>query len=442
MHLRLNILFFIIIFLFQCNSENKINRYLNNIPQEESINASIYNYEIILAKMAKRFNQKDYYGVIFEYEKYLKIFEESEISIGNEMNYWVGMSIKRLVDDEDFLNFILTKKIRKKWYGIEFEEKYYSNTKKLIKPKKITYNRQQFLAIIKDRSNEKIEKKAMQEIYLSFFTNVKEKADNQNNFNYLYKIIARYPELFSKLQCQKLISQKINVDWLSKTNQEKLAKLYKILDIQIQAESSIDKDKFNRWFLSINNEVVVFNRSSWITSRNLTSIKLWEPFNIINQVEGEDGNTWYYVLYHNQQKGFIDAQSRDNLMEINPSKKKPMLSSGKNFPLYIKAYQAYLKKDYLSGIEYLSTFLIQIKKSDDQKFFLERAFYFQSLLLHEIAIRSTSINNIYTDFALEHPSYFEVSDNEINLLNTDFFLKKIILLNPNSSMLQYFDGFN
>ncbi len=440
--------FFIIFFLlfWGCSDSERLRDYLMNIPEKEEINASLYHYEIIVDEARKEFFNQNYYEVFDLYERYLSVFFESTIPHDEELLYWVGRSVKELLrenanlDDKEvkkFFAYIKTDRQRKNNLGIEFNGKYSSNQHGETFPKKLFYQGKHFTLILDQRGDYQWEKQALREVYEQKFISL-EKGFLKKNLEYGYWLITRYPDLFSPEEFRSLFKKYIDferISRLSKSYQKKWNRIQEILRVNQWAmirEGDFPSVCFpNSW------PVVVYNRTHWISSRNLTSLALWEPFQVKTQVLGEDGQIWYAIVFGGKRRGYIDEE---DFKESCNQEGKDRSSIIKTYQI---GYQQYLARDYLGAEETLSTFLYDLENlPDPDMYILVRGWTLFYLVLKEISLRSTSLDNPFTRFAEEHSEYFVVSRDLINLEVSDYFLKKVITYDSDSPMLQYFDKFN
>lgn len=441
--------FFLIIFFllfWGCSNSERLRDYLMNIPEKEEINASLYHYEIIVDEVRKEFFNQNYYEVFDLYERYLSVFFESTIPHDEELLYWVGRSVKELLRENSNLNdkevkkffaYIKADKQRKNNLGIEFEGKYSSNQHGETFPKKLFYQGKHFTLILDRRGDYQWEKQALREIYEQKFISL-EKGFLKKNLEYGYWLITRYPDLFSPKEYRSLLKKYIDferISRLSKSHQKKWDRIQEILRVNqwvMTREGNFPSVCFpNSW------PVVVYNRTHWISSRNLTSLALWEPFQVKAQVLGEDGQIWYAIVFGKNRRGYIDEEDFEESCN----------QEGKDHSSIIKTYQIgyqqYLARDYLGAEKTLSTFLYDLENlPNPDMYVLVRGWTLFYLVLKEISFRSTSLDNPFTRFSEEHSGYFVVSRDLINLEVSDYFLKKIITYDSDSPMLQYFDKFN
>lgn len=453
--------FFLIIFFLLflgCSDSERLRDYLMNIPEKEEINASLYHYEIIVGEARKEFFNQNYYRVFDLYERYLSVFFESTIPHEEELLYWVGRSVKELLRKSSNLNdkevkkffaYIKADKQRKNNLGIEFEGKYSSNQHGETFPKKLFYQGKHFTLILDQRGDYQWEKQALREVYDQKFISLEKsflKKDSlgndygllKKNLEYGYWLITRYPDLFSPKKYHSLLKKYIDfekISQLSKSYRKKWNRIQEILRVNqwvMMREGDFPSVCFpNSW------PVVVYNRTHWISSRNLTSLALWEPFQVKSQVLGEDGQIWYAIVFGKNRRGYVDEEDFKESCNQEGKDRSSMIEK------YQIGYQQYLAQDYLEAEETLSIFLYDLENlPDPDMYVLVRGWTLFYLVLKEISLRSTSLDNPFTHFAKEHNEYFVVSRDLINLEVSDYFLKKIITYNSGSPMLQYFDKFN
>lgn len=461
MKFRLPIYLGVIVFLMfflgcGASSDNKLARYIKNIPEEESINASQYNYELVVVDVQAAYQKSNYYEVLKLYEHYEEVFFESPVIDESELTYWLGLSLNKIFNDSEispssfntnFFNYLKKNRKRKNLFAIEFEGKYISNKNGETFPTHMYYKGKHFFDIINQRVDYELEKKALHEVYLQKFTTISKAGKggrggkgSKKNFEQLYWIVTRYPDLFTKDEYNNLKDQYLNLAELKKSDLEKLIRIDSIISIEAGA-STFPHEGESRICFPVSEPIVVYNRTDWVSSRNLATIGMWEPFEVLTSLNGENTNTiWYKIRFKNERDGYIDEESYNNSCgneSLNGSMWRNMKSK------YLLAYKKYLEKDYLTVVEQLSEILYELEnQTDESPILLTRLWTFFYQNLKEIAVRSTSLNNDFTAFALKHSEYFEVSKNQINLEVDDYFLKKVIELDPESPMLQYFEGFN
>ncbi len=424
------IYFLVFLSLLNCSSpEEKITgfpqqKFLSELPEEESINASLYHYELILARVKKNFEQQKYYAVLEDYDFYLEVFDEFRITDESELNYYIGLTILELVATPEFFSFIKQKPKRMLYYNLKREKG----------KQKFAYDKTHFQKIISDRNDYFFEKQAIRELYLDelqLLNSVLEKNKKKihdENFEYLNYLLTRFPDFIAYDKLILLLRDKWFLEYAYLASGQKMA-LENIKKILL----TFNQKNYNTTFFQDNiyfpeqEEIFIRSRSHEISSRNLGRIELWQPFKIVYSLIGEDGHEWYWIEYQNNRYGFI-------------RKKKKMKAYSKNLvsvKTYWDLYNLYNEKKYLQVIENLSEIM-----QKQELFLKERNLVFLKKTLDAIGERATSKGNIFTSFALEYPAYFVLYEKEWYLKSSDNVLFLLLETNPKTLMLQYFDGFD
>ena len=431
------VIFSMVFFLWGCTQyrpgEAKnfpIKTYLAELPEKESINASIYNYEIILARVKREYENKNYQGVLTNYDFYLKTFTESPVDNESEINYWVGMAILNSLNDENIIN------------RLSFADRLMEEPRKQVnyslkvnqKDDQLEYDKSHLKKIILDRNDFFFEKKALREIYLDNLKRLSQhpsnkKAIHDENLKYFRFLATRYPDFIPYQEFNSLLTNEDYLDpqLLSRRQKEVLKNLRAIL-AKVNPNSYEPMLLDESIYFSTDETLIVRSRPHEIASRNIARIELWQPFKITHFLTGEDEQKWYWVEYQENRRGFVKLNEKQ--LKIYSPKIKVVRN-------YFELYNLYGKGGYLEVVEGISKML-----NKQELFLKERSLVFLEKTLGKIGRRATSKENPFTKFALKYPKYFYLYEKEWYLKSSDSLLFLILELNPKTSMLQYFDGFD
>ncbi len=413
-------------------------KYLEKLPEEESINASLYNYELILNQVRSAYSKKEFFKVLSNYNNYVEIFEESRVDDESEINYWVGKTILELTQNKhSTANFLEYLKGNLRESLKENSQLAFRLSVKKDDARGLTYDKTHFKQILTERNNYFFEKKALKETYLDGLTQLEKnnRRINNKNFNHLYFLVTRYPDFLPYTLMKGLFENGsfIQDSLLSKNQKERLGIAENILE-QFNLEKheknigvSHSFTKAQKIFFSAENEAIVRSRTHPIASRNLERLELWQPFVVLYSLKGEDAEDWLLIEYAEGYQGFIRADL----------KKKEFDLASDGVKDFFMAYQFFLNGEYVKVMEVLSP---AIKKQN--LFLRERSITLMNQTVAEIGRRATSLNSVYTKFALQYPAFFSIYEKEWYLESSDNLLFFLLEQNFDSRLIQYFDGFD
>ncbi len=425
----------------QAKAEQTLAPYLNSLPVTETINASLYHYELLSEQAAEAFHAGNYLAVLKSYQTYLQAFYETELANENELLYYTGMSLKYLCALEQatpeltaFLNehpqalriFAITKTSAGQYQ----------------------YNDLHLRKILGNRLNYPLEWNVLQEYYFKDLSSYPKTVTEQNkNVEQLYYLATHFPDMLNYAQ---LLNDSTLIDnsKLQRKTREQLLHIKSILAIYAKAEEFPVLASPSLVF-SQPGGLIVHSRANLIRSRNFLRVAAWEPLWLIRRLKGEDDSWWWEVAYPipaslkiQAPKGYIPSK-RPVFNTIETFSGVPVTLTAATLPVtehtpfvtsYLAASDAFYKREYFSAVEILSRLMPQVHTKAR-----ERVITLLYRTLHEIAARSTALENDYTRFVQAHPRYFNVQiSSPPKLKVSNIFLEQLIATNPQSPMLQYY----
>lgn len=438
-------------------SQEHLRLYLENVPQDESLNASIYNYELITKAIASNIARDDNEEALRHFIRYLNTFFESEPDDQSHIYYLAAKTIKNLLQmpdgrakidelanqDQNFRQFLRTRLYSP--YETDSKSEVTKRAGLVIvnseinKSKKLNEARF-FWQVLLMRENYLWERAAFREVFFANLLPVKQKSDYRHNFNYLYWSISRYPDLLDYeevLQNSLFFPRRLETEegYVLSGNREKIDRIKAIL----QSFKPVQSFKKNILAFAYPYGVILRNRAHKITSRNVRWLEAWEPFFITALHKGEDGEIWFRVEV-GKEKWFLPTDALF-LMPKNEQSEELALTystislTDQDMEEYLKCHQLFQQQDYIGSVDCILQDTDRSLESKGEFFII--LFYKN---LKAIGERSTSMQNVYMDFVKRYPRYFVADEKGYNLYPSGFLLDKLLSVNSHSTMLQYFDS--
>ncbi|BBM88500.1 hypothetical protein COTS27_00180 [Spirochaetota bacterium] len=439
----------------QRNPNISFDPYLDVLPEKETINASLYHYELLTEMAEEKFKAGAYLEVLQIYKNYLTIFYESEVSNKNRLLYYVGLSLKKLCENGRtpyaFKKFLATDAELLSLFGlIETSEQ------------SLQYNHIHFREILENRIDYTLEWNVLREYYLEDFNFAPATAaDHDANFAHLYYLVTRFPNMVDYNDLAKNPTL-INPEFFSTAERKKFAYIEELIT-QYEDFFEPQLPPLNIHVFSKTGGLVIRNRSNLISSRNFARIAAWEPLLLLGKVQGEDNRMWWEVSYLKEHintdidipRGYIPAEN-GFLTDLETLDGTPLpldlteqaiklrfesylaTKTAKSHSMrYLAASTAFYNKNYLTTIEILSGLI-----PESTGLTQERSLTLFHKTLNEIARRSTSLDSAYTRFVIQYPHYFTIHHTPPQppeLKVTEDILNMLIKANHNSIMLQYYN---
>lgn len=455
------------------HAQGHLQEYLKNIPQEESVNASLYNYELFVHSMKIHLEKGENQKVGEKFREYLKTFFEGEPEDQSEVYFLAAQAIKNILRNDEEKKKLFA--IRDRRFSQYLRTLYYfpyldyqgvsSKRKGLVllqndeqsvkanKQKKSLNEANLFWQIVLMRENYVVEQMALKKVFLSNFLPITGDKSCQHNLNYLYWSVTRYPDSW---KYRKILQDST---FLPQTDAEKKKCRFAEYDQKIdlmekvltsQQPKRVFQEKI--WAFVYPYGAVLRNRPDKLSSRNVIYIQAWQPLLILSEHIGEDEKKWFRVQHKNNRL-FLPADTSLKIVKSRHSASlakqhsnitffsglKNAKSGGDSMQnSYFQCYQLFSQKNYLQSIKCL----VELKEKDE-KIFAGPAWEFFLVLLYknleEIGLRATAHKNKYMNFVKKYPFYFVVDEKNYNLYPSDFLLKQLLEKNPHSPMFQYFE---
>ena len=482
-------LFFFFLFCTNCSLHDKdrdtlhLEKYFENLPQEENENESIHNKEILLTKIKNHYSNQDYYSALEVLETSYTTFSENDG--GDEVDYYFGIIISHLIqtDEMSLIDFLKNKDSDKRLFykskiissiqiitntnadtgtNVNLTNKNHSeHTSITLTNDNILYNQYHLKNVYQERHSYDLEKKALEKIYpyylekLDISSNKLEAKKNISNINAIYQWAIRYPDI-SFLKSVIKNSNYIKQKWLPVLQQTNIPKSKKYKDIQkkwqdISKLITLYQDNLSeqiefaefaeRYYFGYTNSLIVRNRTHPIRSRNLATLEGWTSYRVLQEnILGEDEKQWVWVSFWNDEGkeafGFVESTAHQEAIFLSLDKKEQEM------------YKNYYQKDYFLVLKYLTRFLLSnksntkkeniTKKEDRIKKELQYVLFYQALA--QIGKRATSLDNVYTDYIKKYPRYFRANKDYSELIVNQQILLALLQDFPNSKMTLYFRG--
>ena len=393
-------LFYLNCFILISCANSPFKEYTDNLPLDESINASLLNYELFAAELEKNLNAKQYFKAISNGLKFFEVFENSsDIGIIND---YLHQAIKQMVKANDIAPLMaLSQEQKKSLYLFDLD-------------KGVTYSNDFLNLQLKERVGYAIEMKAAEELYLTSFY------DEHKNDGEKYKIIEFFYRRFpNSSKINDYLQKNVSKEWLKKLSPQKRRKLE-------DWSAHIAIYQFSREVVGYSylkgNFITLRNKTNYLFSRKLYSFDSWEEVELLKTKELCLSNGWVNVRY-GEHIGFIKSKYLHNL---------PLVTEDKE--LFREAHKAYLKKEFLLGAELAAKCIRKVKSLPIK----ERAILLLEHCHLEIAKRTTSKNNPFLNYVLKYPKYFEITEDGINLKTSLFLFDFLKDINDNSVFLVCF----
>lgn len=442
-------------------SQKHLSLYLENVPKEESLNASIYNYELITRAIQSNIAKDNNEEALDHFVSYLNTFFESEPEDQSHIYYLAARAIKNLLQQPDGREKI-DELARKDQHFRQFLRAYLYSPYEADSKNGVTkragliivnseVNRSKklndarfFWQVLLMRENYLWEREAFKEVFFANLLPVRQRSDYKHNFNYLYWSISRYPDLlnYEEILQNSLFFPRSSGAKNSETggrpiSSSDLEKVKRVKTI-LKSFKPVQSFKENILAFAYPYGVILRNRAHKITSRNVRWIEAWEPFFITALHEGEDEKIWFRVRVGSE-KWFLPTDALFLMPKNEQSEKLALtydtISLTDDMGDYLKCYELFQTQDYINSINCI---LEDFDRSLENKgeFFI--ILFYKNL--KAIAERSTSEQNSYMDFVKQYPRYFVADEKGYNLYPSRFLLDKLLSINQNSTMLQYFDS--
>lgn len=395
--------FFLLVFLFGCGDEDQpFSSYVNNLPEEESINASLLNYEYIIKDLKSNIEKKQYFAVLDIGLNFFQIFEEEDDK--GHVNYYLHQALVAIMSNDSYFSF---------FENLNLEQKKLLHLTKKDGKEFYTYDNEFLKQQLSQRVGYNLEMQAAEQIYLPELFDKNKKA--KEKFKTLEIFYRRFPNSGGIYHCLQTNDHTWVVN-LSKKQKKEFSNWINQISTYQFSYLPIGFSYLQGNFITLR------NKTNYLFSRKLFSFDSWEEVEILKTLSNCLESGWVNVRF-GKHIGFLETKH----LQTSESPSNEML-------YFRQAQLLYLQKNYLQSAELAAKCIRKSKHSAIK----ERSILLLDRCHREIAKRSTSKKNPFLKYILTYPQYFKISENKLNLTTSLFlfdFLKKV---NNNSIFLNCF----
>ena len=381
--------------------------YTHNLPEDESINASLLNYEYLVEKIKNNVEGEDFFLALSNGLTFFEVFEEEDDQ--GHVNFYLHQALTSLMQVEARLAELqpfasnLTRQQRSLFHLVKQDELYvYANG----------FLQQQ----LDKRVGYALEMKAAEGLYLDTLApeggGVKEKL---KVLEFFYRRFPNSKKAFDYLQSGK------HTNWIHRTNFSKkkyfqLRSWVNHIEMYQWSEVPTNFSYLQGYFITLR------NKTNYLFSRNLYSFDSWEEVEVLETKSNCLNSGWVNIRF-GPFSGFVAAK---HLLSVEiPYKEK----------IYFRqAQEEYLQKNFIAAAE-LAAKCIRKATSGAIK---ERGILLLEHCHREIAKRATSKTSPFLRYVLKYPKYFEVSEEGLSLKTSLFLFDFLREINNNSVLLACF----
>ena len=388
------------------SSSEGIDHYIDSLPENESINASLLNYEYLSEKLKNNIQNQEYLLAISNAFIFFEIFEEE--------------------DDRGYVNFYLHQAISS--LSEEAKQNLSKNTSReqrklihLVKHKgQFVYNNGLLQQQLEKRVGYVLEMKAAEELYLSKLTQLKSDERDRKKIDEALNVLEFFFRRFPSSERAYNYAQTItNASWtkiLSKKKYSELTNWIEHINAYQYGHETTVFSYLHGHFITLR------NKTNYLLSRKVYSFDGWEEVEVLKKKSNYVNTNWVQVRF-GEHIGFLEKKYL-NSIEVFPREK-----------IYFReALSQYLQKNYIKAAQ-LTAKCIRKSKSLSIK---ERAVLLLEHCHRNIAERATSKTSPFLQYVRQYPRYFKVTKDDISLGTSLILFDFLRDINDNSEFLAYF----
>ena len=410
-------LFFLLIVLVGCGREDHpFSFYINNLPEQESINASLLNYENIVENLKSNVEKKQYLAAISNGFDFFQIFEEEDDQ--GYINHYLHQALQSTITNDNYLSFFDSLSSQQK--------KLLHLTQKKENGKEFCSYQNEFLQQqLNERIGYQLEMEAAEQIHIHPLFDKGLSSRNEKT-NEKLKAIEMFYRRFPNSEImhgylQTNANDILNGD-LSNLSKKKKKELEE-LESWINYISTYQFSKTLVGFSYLQGDFITLrNKTNYLFSRKLFSFDSWEEVELLKTSSNCLESGWINVRF-GEHIGFLEMK----YLQTSDAPTNEMI-------YFRQAQSLYLQKKYLQSAEASAKC---IRKATHQSI-KERGILLLEHCHLEIAKRATSKNNPFLKYVLTYPKYFRVSESELDLTTSLFLFDFLRKINDNSVFLNCF----